>query len=1479
MKKKLIAFCFCSFVLSTITTLKAQQNTENTRFSGIIGNPSSVFSHHKISPIDQAEFISKCTFFGGDSLDGFDFQLSSIKFPITNPAHLFEYQNYFRMQQKAFVKNKFAIQETRYDKRSIVLSENDESSSRSSSKLNSATSINGSSCNNVDFEDGDLNGWSRLVGYNDNSNNDLILTSGSGTLGFDSDFDSCDDYAILTSSLADDPIGGFPVVDPTDGGTYSLRIGSYNKNSSSSKCTHRSSVGADGEILRKTITVTNTNALLFFRYAVVLSDATTGGVIHGDSAMPYFQVKVKPSGSGTTSVCGNYYVQVPTGHAPPGFSTTTYLGEYIYYRRWTSSILNLAPYIGQTVTIDFIAAGCIFGAHPGYAYIDGVCKPADVSETKQCLKSTFTAPLVEDATYSWTGPAGGIVGSSTSQTITVQTNGTYEVTITPQQGNSCSFKLTKTFTIPGGVISSSSTKSDVSCYGFTNGSITVSASSPAAGGLTYAWSPSGISSSNNQAYNLSAGSYTCTISDVNNCQKTEVVSITQPPSALSLISTNITQVNCYGQNSGAITMAASGGTPGYSYTWNPTIGSGATVTNLPAGTYTCTVRDFKSCVETKTITITQPSSAVALNISNQQNINCYGESTGSISMSANGGTPSYTYSWSPANSPNSSINNIPAGTYTCTLKDFNGCTVVKTITITQPQSPLTTSTSNVNNISCYGLANGSISINSNGGTPGYTYTWTPNIGTGSSYTNLSPGTYQCVVKDIKGCSSTQNITLTQPSAALSSSINTQKNVDCFGKQNGSITLLTKGGTPGYTYAWTPNVGINGSVSNLPAGTYACTITDAKGCVTNITSTISQPSAALTASIGSQQNVKCYGDFSGHATLVVNGGTPGYSYNWSPPISTGNAISNVSAGAYFCEIIDKNGCKDTQTVNILQASSLVMNLAQQQNVDCKGQTTGSIQMHANGGTPPYTYTWNPNAGNGPLISNLSAGSYTCTVKDAEGCLFFKSATITEPANPLTISINNLQHVPCFGDSKGSVVLDIMGGTPGYTYNWSPNISSGNSALNLSAGTYTCTITDNKGCTSTKTVTINQPSSALGVNIISQQQVNCFGTATGAVNLNGEGGTPGYNYSWNPNVSNTGNAQYLNAGTYTCTITDNNGCKYIKTITVTQPAAALTASLSASQDVKCHGESTGSAVLMTSGGTPFYTYNWIPAVSTTNLLHNVPAGTYTCNVQDANGCGSMVNVTIHQPNVLQLKLDADVVCATHKNTVTAQVNGGTAPFQYNWSPAAGNGSSISAVGSQFSVTVIDANNCKINQSITAQNNPLPNIQFSDNTNNGVLEINGDKGLICFTDQTADAVSWNWNFNSLLNSVNINPCFSVNNGGDYCVQLNVTNKYGCIDSVNKCYTIKIINADFPNIFTPNDDASNNTFQIPSKGYSDMSCIIYNRWGLKVYEWFGLGGSWDGNLFNGEKAASGTYFWVAVLQEADGKKLVKQGTVLLTR
>jgi gliding motility-associated-like protein len=454
-------------------------------------------------------------------------------------------------------------------------------------------------------------------------------------------------------------------------------------------------------------------------------------------------------------------------------------------------------------------------------------------------------------------------------------------------------------------------------------------------------------------------------------------------------------------------------------------------------------------------------------------------------------------------------------------------------------------------------------------------------------------------------------------------------VTCAGSNTGSIIVTASGGVAPIQYS--NNGGAfqaSGTFSNLTAGSYSVIARDANNCTVKLLVTVTEPAAALTASIANPTNVLCATQSTGSATVTASGGTAPYSYSWNTvPVQTTATATGLKAGAYTVTVIDGAGCTKTADVTITEPAPLIVTTSKT-DVPCFGDATGTATASASGGTPPYSYTW-PTlvpVQSTAAVSNLPVGTYTVAVIDAAGCFKPGFVEIKQPASKLTATFTQV-NVVCAGNT-GSITVTGNGGVLPYQYNINGGAFQSSGIFNnLSAGVYNIIVQDANNCTFNITATITEPANALHVSI-NKTNVSCFGEAKGSATVTAVNGTAPYTYSWNTiPVQTTTTINNLVAGNYIVITTDGAGCSVTDTAFITEPALALSVSITNQVNYDCATGTNGSVTVAGAGGTPNYQYSIDGATyQVSGTFTNLPVANYTVKVKDTNNCETFVSVAI-------------------------------------------------------------------------------------------------------------------------------------------------------------------------------------------------------------------------------------------------------------
>ena len=920
------------------------------------------------------------------------------------------------------------------------------------------------------------------------------------------------------------------------------------------------------------------------------------------------------------------------------------------------------------------------------------------------------------------------------------------------------------------VPSLTATPTPVTCGGGSDG-VAVTSISNIIAPYSYSWSNastgSGISG-------VTANTYTVSVTDAACRTITTTVTITQPPLIIFSASQNSAAL-CGSANGIALATAATGGAGSFNYTWSSGA-SGLTANGLIGGSYTVTATDANSCTKTATVTI-GTSTSLLFNGYNKIDPKCYGGNNGSAKVIISSGVSPFNYTWSTATTGSSATDTIPitniiAGTYTVTVNDVNNCSATTTVTVTQP-TQLVPVVFSVTDATC-GNNDGSVDLLIGGGTWPLSFNWsngftgtTSSIPPGNPLTNVYGGNYGVTVTDANGCTATTAASVNNTGGATINSVGSTS-ITCNGNNTGSVNVNASGSS--LTYLWTGGY-IGATVSNLTAGNYFVTVTDGSGCNAFSNVQITEPTA-ITITSPTINDATC-GINNGSASVSASGGTGSLIYLWSNS-ATGQTINGVGSGTYTLSVTDANNCTKTTSALINNSPSAVIDSVKITNLTCNLSGNGNAIAYATGGSGILTYTWS-NGTSGKTTNNQQQGTYIISVTDAGGCLTQSNVVITQPT-AITTNTTSITNATC-GSNNGEAIVQANGGTgPSYNYSWSTSFSStgafGSSLNNVSAGSYTVTVTDVNLCTNTLSVNIGNIGGASFANS-TITNANCK-NQTGSATVNITGGVSGnYTYVWSNGASSiTSSTSHfttsLPATTYTVTVTDGV-CTATTTITITEPSSVFTSTVTSANGTCTTG---GTATVNISGGNSgSYTYVWSGGItsitnSSTQQFGNLTSGNYFITVTDSKGCTTTSVATVTVPGSITASLNTkqDVNCFG-QNTGSAGVTTsvGSAPYTYIWS----NGfisvttnlnSQISNLTSQiYSVTVTDNNGCtsvlSINITEPSVLNAVPTTTDATcGNNNGSISLAVSGGTIQYTYTWSNSFSGSTNNNLSANNYSV-------------------------------------------------------------------------------------------------------------------------------
>ena len=896
------------------------------------------------------------------------------------------------------------------------------------------------------------------------------------------------------------------------------------------------------------------------------------------------------------------------------------------------------------------------------------------------------------------------------------TAGTY--TITYQDDNNCIFIEAIQLIGEPDLSGNANVTADVTCYESITGEITFNVDPFQPGIPSYQYSiDNGVTFQLSNIFPTLIGnlSYDVIIKDNNNCQDTSTVYLPEPEKIIYL--TNLQDVDCFGLSTGEIVLSStSGGTGVGTYTYqcsngSTTFGPNSTgiFPNLTSGNYDIIVEDAIGCSNDTSISIDEPLEISV--IESTTDVSCNAGSNGTATLTLSGGTGTLTVNWFGMD-PSA----LPVGIHSYSVSDVNGCTYNNDVTITQPIA-LTALTSAFKDDLC--LQNsGRASITVSGGTGDYLYSWnTSPTQITDTASNLEAGVYTVDVTDENNCQLTETVTVL---ADLGFTLSFTTLSPCLGDSSGSATVSATGIAP-YLYEWSDSLGVilgetSDIITDMPLGTYSVKVTDLTTCaITGSIEIIADDNPIVIDSV-LVTNSSCYGINDAQIEIFASGGEPSYEYSKSYGFNTQTQPSNsvfdtLTDITYVFSVTDDLGCFDDTTITLVYTDLLSIDSTVFTHISCFGLDDGAVQnIQFVGGTGPFEFSID----GGPtqtymLFSDLDPGQHTVEVEDVNNCVSSDYITIVEP--PLlevevTASNWNNYQIRCNGDSLGYVDIISSGGTAPYLTN-SITFSNIITIDSLWADNHIFVIQDANGCEYQEIILFNEPS-PIQHNFISTH-INCAAWNNGTVIdsvYGGVGSATTYSYLWDSGET-TYSLSDLTIGTYTITVTDENGCVDTASVTINADNV-FQANEGVIVNVGCFDDCDGELNVIVSGGVPFsgltYSYLWndflgqSTATAVGLCVDTISLSTdYTCIVTDAVGCVDTVYLELEQPAELQVDIliEKPISCnGENDGKLKAVITGGVGipNYIYEWNNG-DNTENISDLSPGiYKVTVQDANSCR-------------------------------------------------------------------------------------------------------------------------------------------------------------------------------------------
>ncbi|MBL4657506.1 MAG: gliding motility-associated C-terminal domain-containing protein, partial [Flavobacteriales bacterium] len=1051
-------------------------------------------------------------------------------------------------------------------------------------------------------------------------------------------------------------------------------------------------------------------------------------------------------------------------------------GTFPYAYDWDDSLTQITPTAGNLSAGNYVVTikdvnNCVASAAvtifepPAIVFNASSTDPICYDSCDGTATVTVTGGI-PSYVYQWDDP-----GAQTTSVATGLCDGTFNLIIV--DANGC-IELAAVILSNPTPVTLSSTSTDELCLGSCDGSATAVPSN-AQLPYTFSWDD-GNNQATATAGSLCAGTYSVVLIDGNGCTSSSSTIVGSPPLLVtSILSSG--NVSCFGYCDGYAQSTVTGGTPPYSYLWDDGQ-TGNQAVGLCAGAYILTVIDSNGCTATTNVTITQPQGMVTT--TTQNNVTCNGACDGNATVSLSGGTPPFFYQWDDLSFQTTTVaSNLCSGIYGVTVTDINGCVQTASVVITQPQ--ILSLVSTINSSTC-GFNNGSACVNVIGGLSPFVIQWNdPATTVGACASNLFAGVYNPIVSDANGCFFTMPVIVNDLTGPTVDSI-TWTDVTCGGDSNGTATIAASGVAPPYTYIWKEGpdtIGVNvTTVFGLWGATYTVTIIDNNGCIAGAAVTVNEPSP-VAAAIISFSGTSCFGVCDGTASVIAGGGSPAYSYLWSDGQTT-TSVTGLCAGLNNVAITDANGCTTSVTAFIPEPDLLVVSDSAI-NPSCNGYNDGAAYLTVQGGTPFYSYSWNPNVGSGPIVTNLTADTLLAIVTDINGCVAVAVVILTEPT---PLAATGMEFPSTCSDNNGIAIVTASGGTGPYSYLWDDPLSTTTDSVFdlLERDPYYVQITDANGCSMNYAVTVSDlPGPVLTLNSL---PLSCNGDNTGIAVASVTSGNAPFNYTWGPNTgSQTGpTATGLAAGTASVTVTDFFGCTDNGVVVITEPTL-LTGTTQGDTTI-CYNDDKVMITVTALGGTAPYTYVWNNGLDSIPIHFLSPNTTtsYDVEIIDANDCKYTASplVTITVTPELTVSAVGGPLCSGSGDSldIEAIISGGNGgPYTYTWI-GMNDFDSILTVApvSDTSYLVAVSDGCSINDTTIAfvTVNPKPEISFVASGGGCAPEVE----VTVVSDTTGMIISsWLWDFGDGTTSTSIYAVtHTYDSAGLYDITLAVISNKNC-------------------------------------------------------------------------------------------------------